>query len=141
MGASCGCMLFSPALAAVALGSGCAAPEFKTFYLSARDWRGADLSRHGRLRVADAVAGAAPRTVTILEIGGLLEAPLNLERRLALQEERARALTAALERHGVPPSNIGVEIKPATGATAEPPPPLLTTPMVVRRALLREGSQ
>ena len=118
-------------LAALALAPGCAAPEFKTFYLSARDWRGAQLSGHGQLRVADVVAGAAPRTNTILEIGGLLDAPLNLERRLRLQDERARALIAALERHGVPPANIGVEVKPATGATAEPPPPQLGEPMVV----------
>ena len=117
-------------LTAVAL-TGCAAPEFKTYYLSARDWRGAQLSGHGWLSVADAVAGAAPRTNTILEIGGLLEAPLNLERRLKLQEDRARALVAALERHGVPPAAIGVEVKPATGASSEPPPPLLAEPMVV----------
>jgi hypothetical protein len=118
-------------LAAVAFAPGCAAPEFKTFYLSARDWRGPELSGHGQLRVADAVAGAAPRTVTILEIGGLLEAPLDLERRLRLQEDRARALTAALERHGVPAANIGVLVKPATGASSEPPPPLTAKPMVV----------
>ncbi len=116
---------------AIAFGSGCAAPQFKTFYLSARDWRGTELSGHGQLKVADAVAGAAPRTVTVIEIGALLEAPLNLERRLQLQGDRARALTAALERHGVPAPNIGVEVKPATGATAEPPQPLLTKPMVI----------
>jgi len=118
-------------LTALALAPGCAAPEFKTFYLSARDWRGTELSGHGQLRVADAVAGAAPRTNTVLEIGGLLEAPLNLERRLRLQGDRARALIAALERHGVPPASIGVEVKPATGASSEPPAPLLGQPMVV----------
>ena len=77
------------------------------------------------------VAGTAPRTNTIIEIGGLLEAPRNLERRLRLQEDRARALTAALEWHGVPPEAIGVEVKPATGASSEPPPPPLAEPMVV----------
>jgi len=117
-------------LTAVVL-AGCAAPEFKTFYLSARDWRGAELSGHGQMRVADAVAGAAPRTNTILEIGGLLDAPRNLERRLRLQDERARALISALERHGVPPAAVGVEVKPATGASSEPPPLLLGEPMVV----------
>ncbi len=117
-------------LAALAL-AGCAAPQFKTFYLSARDWRGAELSGHGQLKVADAVAGAAPRTVTLLEIGGLLDAPRDLDRRLRLQEDRARALTAALEWHGVPPEAIGVELKPATGASSEPPPPLLAEPMVI----------
>jgi hypothetical protein len=117
-------------LAALAL-VGCAAPEFKTFYLSARDWRGAELSGHGQLSVSDAVAGAAPRIVTILEVGGLLGAPLDLERRLRLQDARALALTAALERHGVDPADIGVEVLPATGSMREPPPPLLATPMLV----------
>ena len=118
-------LLAAPALA------GCAAPEFKTFYLSARDWRGSDLSGHGRLVVSDAVAGARPRTVTLLEIGGLREAPRDPDRRLRLQEDRALALTTTLERRGVPPENIGVEIRPATGASSEPPWPLVTKPMVV----------
>lgn len=118
-------------LAALALAPGCAAPEFKTYYLSARDWRGAELSGHGELVVSDVVAGAAPRTNTIVEIGALLEAPRELDRRLRLQEDRARALMAALEWHGVPAKNIGVELKPATGADAEPPPPLLKLPMVI----------
>ena len=49
-------------LAALAVTGGCAlAPEFKTFHLSQRDWRGAALSERGRLVVADAVAGAAPQ--------------------------------------------------------------------------------
>jgi hypothetical protein len=117
-------------LAALTL-AGCAAPEFKTFYLSARDWRAAELSGHGRLAVADALAGAAPRTVTILEIGGLLDAPLDPERRLPLQGRRAPALTAALERHGVPPAAIGVEVVPADGSEREPPPALLSKPIVV----------
>jgi hypothetical protein len=121
---------FLALLAAAAL-AGCAAPEFTTFYLSAHDWRGTELSGHGRLTVADAVAGTAPGAVTILEIGGLLEAPRDPERRLRLQEARARALTAALERHGVSPATIGVELAPADGAEREPPPPLVAKPMVV----------
>ena len=35
------------ALLAAPVLAGCAAPEFKTFYLSARDWRGSELSGHG----------------------------------------------------------------------------------------------
>ncbi len=111
--------------------TGCAAPEFKTFYLSAHDWRGSELSGHGQLRVADATAGAAPRTVTVLEIGGLLDAPRDPERRLRLQVARGLALTAALERHGVALAAIGVEVLAATGSAREPPPALLTKPMVV----------
>ena len=121
---------FLALLAATAL-AGCAAPEFKTFFLSAHDWRGAELSGHGSLIVADAVAGAAPRTVTILEIGGLLGALRDPERRLKLQDARALALTAALERRGVPPETIGLETRPTTGAASEPPPALLAKTMLV----------
>ena len=117
-------------LAALAL-TGCAlAPEFKTFYLSGRDWRGAELSGRGRMTVADAVAGAAPLTVTILEIGALAGLPFDLERRLRIQDERARNLAAALERHGVVPADIGLEAVPADGSEREPPP-LLARRMVV----------
>ena len=122
--------VFLTLLAAAAL-AGCAAPEFKPFYLSAKDWRGPELSGHGRLVVGDAVAGASPRTVTLIEIGDLLEAPRDPDRRLRLQEDRSFALTTALERRGVPPENIGVEIKPATGASSEPMRPLVTKPMIV----------
>ncbi len=66
--------------------------------------------------------------MTLLAIGGLLDAPLDPGRRLRLQEDRALALTKALERRGVPPENIGVEIKPATGASSAP---LAIKPMVV----------
>jgi hypothetical protein len=119
------------ALAALAL-AGCAlAPEFKTFYLSARDWRGSELSGRGRLTVADAVAGAAPQTITILEIGGLLGLPYDPERRMRLQDERARSLTAALERHGVAPADIGVEVVAADGSEREPAQPLLSKRMVI----------
>lgn len=112
--------------------SGCAlAPEFKTFTLSAGDWRGAELSTHGRLTVADAVAGAAPRTVTVLEIGGLLLAPRDLERRMRIQAERGKTLTAALERHGVAPADIGVETVLADGSEREPARTLLEKRMVV----------
>ena len=119
-------------LTALALAPGCAlAPEFKTFYLSGRDWRGAELSGRGRLTVADAVAGAAPRTVTILEIGGLLGQPYDLERRMRLQDARAETLAAAVERHGVAPTEIGLEAVAADGSEREPPAPLLSSRMVI----------
>ena len=119
------------ALAALAL-SGCAlAPEFKTFYLSARDWRGAELSGRGRLVVADAVAGAAPRTVTILEIGALAGLPYDPERRMRIQDERARSLAAALTRRGVAQADIGLEAVAADGSEREPVQPLLASRMVI----------
>jgi hypothetical protein len=126
----------TPALAAcvtaLAFASGCAlAPEFKTFYLSGVDWRGANLSGRGRLTVADAVAGAAPRTVTILEIGGLLTAPLDPQRRMWLQDARAQTLTWELEREGVAPADIGVEAAVADGSEREPVGPLLAARAII----------
>jgi len=114
-------------LAALAVTGGCAlAPEFKTFHFSHRDWRGATLSERGRLVVADAVAGAAPRTVTVIEIGGLLALPSDPVRRMRILDERARAVTAELERDGAAAADIGLEIRAvAQGAEREPSGPLL----------------
>jgi hypothetical protein len=117
-------------LAALAL-TGCAlAPEFKTFYLSGADWRDAALSSRGRQTVADAVDGAAPLTVTILEIGALAGLEYDPERRLRIQDERARSLAAALTRIGVAPADIGLEAVAADGSEREPPP-LLARRMVI----------
>ena len=118
--------------AVLAIGPFCAlTPQFKAFYLSAHDWRGAELSGHGRLTVADALAGAGPSGITLLEVGGLLNGPRDPERRMRLQDERGLALTAALERQGVAPAEIGVEALTADGSLREPPQPLLAKKMIV----------
>jgi hypothetical protein len=120
-----------PVCAALAL-SGCAlAPESKTFYLSRQDWIGTALSARGRLTVADAVAGAAPNTITILNIGALETAPWDPVERIWTQEQRAGALTAALERRGVAPATIAVE---ALAADAPQPvrPPWIPMVVVIR---------
>jgi hypothetical protein len=111
----------------LALATGCAlAPEFKTFHLSHREWRGTALSEHGRLVVADAVAGAAPHTVTVIDIGGVLELPPDPDRRMRILDGRARTVAAELERHGVTPADIGVEVRAAAeGTEREPTGPLL----------------
>ena len=111
-------------LAVSALLSACAAPEFKTFYLSHVEWQGAELSPRGWIVVADAVAGAAPQTTTLVEIGGLLDEPPDAERRVRVQDARARAAVAALERQGIAPGEIGVEALPP-GFEGEPTDALL----------------
>ena len=115
-------------MTALALATGCAlAPEFKTFHLSRREWRGTDLSVRGRLVVADAVAGAAPHTVTVIEIGGVLGLPSDPDRRVRILDGRARTVAAELERHGVTPADIGLEVRAAAeGTEREPSAPLLT---------------
>jgi hypothetical protein len=113
-------------LAALALTAGCAlAPEFKTFHLSHRDWRGTALTERGRLVLADAVAGAPPQTVTVIEIGGVLAFPSDPVRRMWTLDQRARTVTAELERDGAAPADIGVEVRAdAQGAEREPLGPL-----------------
>lgn len=84
------------------------------------------MTERGRLVVADAVAGAAPQTVTVIEIGGVLSLPSDPVRRMRILDERARAVTAELERGGAAPADIGVEIRAvAQGAEREPSGPLL----------------
>jgi hypothetical protein len=109
--------------------TGCAlAPESKTFYLSHEDWAGTALSARGQLTISDSVAGAAPNTITILNIGALGTAPRDRAGRLQTQDERAQTVTAALKRHGVAPANIAVE-----ALAADAPAPLWQPrkPMVV----------
>jgi hypothetical protein len=124
-------MMRRPALiasvTAAALTAGCAlAPELKTFHLSHREWRGTALSQRGRLVVADAVAGAAPYTVTVIEIGGVLDLPADPVRRIGILDARARTVAAELERHRTAPDDIGVEVRPvAEGMEREPEGALL----------------
>jgi hypothetical protein len=119
-------------LLALAL-AGCAlAPEFKTFHLSHKEWRGTALTQGGRLIVADAVAGAAPRTVTIIEIGGVLGLPYDPARRMRILDQRAWVVTAELERDGIAASDIGLDRRAiAEGAEREPISPLLVKRVVI----------
>jgi hypothetical protein len=118
-------------LALLALMPGCA-PEFKTFHLSHSEWRGTALSGRGRLIVADVAAGAAPYTVTVIEIGGVLGLPADPLRRAEILDERARTLMAELERDGIAPADIGFDVRAvALGAEREPVGPLLTKRMVI----------
>src|SRR5271165_2838022 len=85
-------------VAALALSDCALAPEFKTFYLSRQDWRGLALTGHGRLTVADAIAGAAPHTVTLIQIGALTNLADDSGHRALAQDERAASLISALAR-------------------------------------------
>jgi hypothetical protein len=123
---------FFACLMALAVSSCALAPEFKAFYLSHKDWRGTALSGHGRLVVADAAAGAAPLTVTLIEIGGVQELPADPVRRLGILDQRVEAVTAELERRGIAGADIGVDFREvAEGTDREPPWPLLAKRMVI----------
>src|SRR5271166_6822070 len=109
---------FSALGAALALSDCALAPEFKTLYLSQQDWRGVALTGHGRLTVADAIAGAAPRTVTLLQIGALTNLADDPGHRALVQDERAASLISALEACGVGPADIGIVAAAADGSEA-----------------------
>ena len=108
--------------AALALSDCALAPEFKTFYLSQQDWRGVALTGHGRLTVADAIAGAAPHTLTLLQIGALTGLADDPGHRTPVQDERAASLISAL---GL------AESGPPTSASWPLPP---TAPKASRRS-------
>jgi hypothetical protein len=118
--------------AALAL-EGCAiAPEFKTFYLGHEDWRGAALSPRGRLVVSDIVAGAAPSTITRVEIGGVRGLPADPARRIPILDERARTAVREIERDGVPARDIAVQVVPiALGLDRETVGPPLAYRVVI----------
>jgi hypothetical protein len=104
-------MRIVPACAAL-IGLSACAPEYKLMHFSQADWSGSALTGHGKMVVADSVAGAAPNTITFLEIGALESAPSDPSQRLKVQEERARTLSEALERRGVGPATIAIEARP-----------------------------
>ena len=109
------------ALAALGL-SGCAlAPQYESFYLGHEDWRGTELSGRGKLVVSDIVAGAKPYSIARVEIGGVLGLPADPARRIPILDRRAQTAIAELERDGIPPSHIAVEVLPlALGIDREP---------------------
>ena len=91
-----------------------------SFYLSQRDWQGVDIPGQGRFTAAEAIAGAAPHTVTFLQIGAMNHRQ-DLGRRTQIQHEQADALILAVERGGVASGDIDVEVNPAEGSGSEPP--------------------
>ena len=116
-----------------ALLAGCAlAPQYESFYLGHEDWRGAALSPRGRLVVSDIVAGAKPYNIARVEIGGVLGLPCDPACRIPILNARARNAIAELERDGIPPSHIAVEVLPlASGVDREPAGPLSRSLVVI----------
>jgi hypothetical protein len=108
-------------LAALCSGSCALAPQYESFYLGHEDWRGTALSPRGRVVVSDIVAGAKPYSIALVEIGGVLGLPSDPARRIPILDRRAQNAIAELERDGIPPDLISVEVFPiAEGIDREP---------------------
>ena len=69
--------------------TGCATPPaVKRDNLDATAWRGSALTGVGRQMVVDAAAGAAPQTVTLIEVNQRAEIAGDIERRARILDRR-----------------------------------------------------
>ncbi len=92
----------------VALGAiaGCATPpEVKRDYLDKAAWQGSDLTVIGRQMVV-AAAGAAPQTVTLIDVNARAEVAGDAERRARILGRRVETLRRELLRNGIAPADI-----------------------------------
>jgi hypothetical protein len=115
------------------MATGCATPPVvKRDYLYEAAWRGSSLTVVGRQMVVDAAAGAAPQTVTLIDVNQRAKVPGDPERRARILDWRIRNVWAELRRNGIARADIGLW----TGAGPEgvqtfPPGELQTKPMVL----------
>jgi hypothetical protein len=113
--------------------AGCATPpEVKRDYLDETAWRGSALTVPGRQMVVDAAAGAAPQTVTLIDVDARAEVAGDAVRRARLLDRRVETVRTELRRNGISPADIA-EWPGAgpDGVQTFPPADLQTKPMVV----------
>ena len=90
------------------MATGCATPPVvKRDALDATAWRGAALTVVGRQTLVDAAAGAAPQTVTLIDVNQRAELAGDPERRARILDQRVVNVQAELRRNGIPAANIG----------------------------------
>jgi hypothetical protein len=113
--------------------AGCATPpEVKRDTLYEAAWRGSDLTVVGRQMVVDAAAGAAPQTVTLIDVNARAEVAGDAERRARILGRRVQNVRAELLRNGLAPADIAEW--PGAGSDGVQtlrPADLQTKPMVV----------
>ncbi|HEY4806545.1 MAG TPA: hypothetical protein VIH81_02175 [Roseiarcus sp.] len=118
-------------LIAVAV-TGCATPpEVKRDYLDATAWRGSALTVVGRQKVVDAAAGAAPQTVTLIDVNARAEVAADVERRARILNRRVENVEAELRRNGIAPVAIGEWPGAGWGGVQTYPPGELQTKQMV----------
>jgi hypothetical protein len=89
------------------MATGCATPPVvKRDYLDATAWRGSALTGVGRQKVVDAAAGAAPQTVTLIDVNQRAEVPGDAERRARVLDRRVANVQRELGRNGIAPADI-----------------------------------
>jgi hypothetical protein len=113
--------------------TGCATPPVvKRDYLYEAAWRGSALTVVGRQMVVDAAAGAAPQTVTLIDVNQRAEVRGDIERRARILDWRIRNVWAELRRNGIAPADIGFWAGAGSdGIQTFPPAELQAKQMVV----------
>ena len=87
--------------------AGCATPPVvKRDYLYEAAWRGSALTVVGRQMVVDAAAGAAPQTVTLIDVNQRAKVGGDMERRARILNRRVETVAAELIRNGIAPEAI-----------------------------------
>ena len=91
------------------MATGCATPPVvKRDYLYEAAWRGSSLTVVGRQMVVDAAAGAAPQTVTLIDVNQRAKVRGDAERRARILDWRIRNVWAELRRNGIAPADVGL---------------------------------
>jgi hypothetical protein len=105
------------------MATGCATPPVvKRDTLDATAWRGSDLTVVGRQMVVDAAAGAAPQTVTLLDVNQRAEVAGGAERRARVLDRRVANVHRELRRNGIAPAAIGEWPGAGSGGVQTYPP-------------------
>ena len=103
--------------------TGCATPPVvKRDTLDATAWRGSALTVVGRQMVVDAAAGAAPQTVTLIDVNQRAEVFGDAERRTRVLDGRVANVQRELHRNGIAPEAIGEWPGPVPGGVQTYPP-------------------
>jgi hypothetical protein len=88
--------------------AGCATPpEVKRHYFDVAAWHGSALTVPGRQMVVDAAAGAAPNTVTLIDVNARAAVAREREQRARILDRRVDTVRAELRRNGVSSADIG----------------------------------
>ncbi|MGB7974397.1 MAG: hypothetical protein WCF81_08615 [Roseiarcus sp.] len=113
--------------------TGCATPPVvKRDDLDATAWSGSALTVVGRQKVVDAAAGAAPKTVTLIDVDQRAEVAGNVEPRARVLDRRVANVERELRRNGIPSADVGAWAGAGRGGVQTyPPGELQAKPMVV----------
>ena len=112
--------------------TGCTTPPaVKRDYLDATAWRGSALTVVGRQMVVDAAVGAAPQTVTLIDVNQRAEVAGDVERRARVLDRRVESVRTELHRNGIAPVAIGEWPGAGWGGIQTYPPGELQTKQMV----------